>query len=726
MTITLPTTEDQHRPLHRVLVSQSWANASWSELPMAPRWDINRYAHGFEVIEYERCALPKVGQASFLFHFGNLNGRQYGANGGQAQDLTGWYVRIQIAEAPLQVQQAQLPGSPTLPSALFAPAWRTVWLGRVEQHEDRLLPGASYAIGTRTYHCLEIIAVSMRWPLLKHGFDFGGDPEICRGNPGYNRSLPDGSLQGTKGSSTIDPNGDGHAVRCRTYPGQGSLYTDMDVCNDAIVMGRQSGDPIFLIAADYGLLQSAQAWEVTEQKTVFDVLASVLRRQRGRGLAYVTWGSDLGSPTGPLTLALTVVPQTAADIVYQDPVTAATVTIQGANNAGTAISLVDLVGDHRNVDSTFQLGSRYQNKWDYVETVGDEIEVFVTLSYQDGTLEKRWTVANEAAFLTAATNTYTEAALATLYEAVYQLHSPPALWKLTAGNGTGLGSMDRIDVRCLDNGQLQFPTGTHDTSPVTLTVMRDTVLPSPGDQAIGVLRGDPLALVAPAAGSDLWLDVRTEISGHLAIKRDNGILLKAAGDEEAGQRYFSDTTQAPLGAVYNYTQLAFSLTIKLPHRLRFADGDPAGSRRHPPIYCRDQRLWLVHNQAITHLDLTTGDVAAGHSPMRGDQGTPIAGSHWLTIRDNRSTLARLHALNWSWYGTERRTATWQLRAIGSLGVFTVAGGAQVTFPQLGYVVQQLAAAGTLYTLNTPITMMHVQVQKHLTTWETDWCDRDQD
>lgn len=724
MTVTISSTEDQHRPLYRILISATWGNASWAELPMAPRWDIGRFTHGFEMIEHDRRCLPDVGQASFLFHYGVINGRQYGT-GGQPMDLTGYYVRIQSAEGPLQVQQVTIPGAARAATAGFSPQWSTCWIGRVEAHEDQFLPGASYPIGVRTYHCLEIIAVTKRWPLLKHGFAFPGGAAVCRGNPGYNRGLPDGTLQGNKsGSATVDPAGDSNLVPCRTYPGQGLLYTDQDVVNDALLCGRESSDPLFVLATDYGLLQSAQAWEITEQMRVFDLLVRILRRQRGRGSCFVTWASDLGSPLAPLTLSLTVNPQTANDITYTDPQTGGTVTMPGAASAGTVMALVDLVGDHRNVDATFRLGSRYQNKWDYVETVGDRIEVFVTLSYADGTLEERWTGSEQNSFTNDAPFTINNPASATKYEAVFQLHSPPRAWNLQAADGSGLFFPERIDIRCLDNGQLQFPSGANDTSPISIEVQRDTVLPSPGDSAIGVMRGEPLAFVAPNAGFDLWLDIRTEIGGNLAIRRDNAILLKHAGDENLATRYFGDKSSPAVGSIFNYTQLAFSVSIRLPHRIRFADGDANGSRRHPPIYVRDQCLWLLHVQAITHLDLSTGTPAAGHTPIRGDYGTPVPGEDWTIVRDNRSQLARVHALNWSWYGVERRTATWQLRAAGSLRSFQTASGATVSYPQLGMVVQQLSAGGSLITLNTPITRIHVQVQKHTATWETDWCDRD--
>ncbi len=101
-----------------------------------------------------------------------------------------------------------------------------------------------------------------------------------------------------------------------------------------------------------------------------------------------------------------------------------------------------------------------------------------------------------------------------------------------------------------------------------------------------------------------------------------------------------------------------------------------------------------------------------------------ADANFGRVRDDRDSLAQLHALAWAWYGAERRTATFQLRDCGLLPSFVQQDTTAVTYPQLGDLIGTLTAGGTAWTLNTPVTGVIFDAQDNTTTWLTDWSDLD--
>lgn len=699
MTITLPNNEDQHRPIHRVLVSKKFYGGNWQALPIAPRYDIGQKNHGYEVEQYSRAALPDLGKAVFFFRFGVINGIMYGINSaGGAADWQGYFVRIQVCDGPTTSQLKNGILNLTL-------NWRTVFVGTVELQDDALMPGGQYPIGIRKYHCVDLLGYADRWMLGHHGYDGA----VCRGHPGYNMMLSDGSLAGDMGAQDTQFTSDQTVLApSHTQRGKGALWKDMYAINHALMVGRSEGDPQFYINADDGLLQGAQFWQVLETDSALRFVREILRRQRGRGVAYLSWADDTSNPLADMTLNLTVVPQFASDIVYTDPITKSVVTISGASSAGTIWPLVDLQGDHRNVETTFRLGSRYFNTYGYVEVMSEPIEVLSTLSYADQSLEQRWT------------GSPTSVTLDPALENVYQLHSTPRDWDITGGDGTGTASGQPLDYRCDDNGNV-IAGGAGDTSAIVsrfnLQVLRDTPYPSPGDAAIGALRGEPRAYINTTG--DKWVDVKVEVGANLAV-RDDGILLKCAEDDGDTTRVISLKSAPMLAADWDFTKLAFTIALKLPHRVRLAAGDPAAPRKKT-IIIRGLRLWLADPGAIVGLDFSSGDDVAGHTAL-GAAGADIGPC--IALKDDRDKLAALAALAITWYAVPRITASWQLRACGFLGYFLDINGAQQLYPQLGYVVKQMSAGGGLYDINTPITMMHFDVEENKTTWTTDWSDLD--
>jgi len=140
-------------------------------------------------------------------------------------------------------------------------------------------------------------------------------------------------------------------------------------------------------------------WGVSEGEKCWDLLTRVLSRQRGRGVAFLDWADDSCSTDNftDIKPLITIRSQLAPDLVYIKPSDGSTVTVSQATTLNTAID-VDLQGDHRYVGDSLQLITNDSSGVDYLETQGEPIEVLVTLSGKDSTLEKRWSDADETTF----------------------------------------------------------------------------------------------------------------------------------------------------------------------------------------------------------------------------------------------------------------------------------------------------------------------------------------
>ena len=725
MTVVLPTEEDQHRPFYRVLICNDWLHQTWVVLPMVQRYDSNTAGNGVEVMEWDKVSLPDVPKAKFRYRFGMIDNQQYAI----PPDYSDVYVRIQVAQGNVAMGHGG--------SAIYD--WKTVWLGTVEYQEDHLAPGASYAIGERIYHCVGIIAGLKRQKLNHHGYSFDGHTATpCYGALPYNYSKTDGSLGGNKGTVAWAPTSAlAYDTYCHSWWNDGSFWTDLEVADHALLAAQSSilpnTAPVFVVGGATDLLnQAPSVHNVSTGMSAFAAVASILDRRRGRGCAFVTWADDSGNPTGPMpALELTVFPQVADDITYTPPKTGGTVTIPGANSLGTSIPLVDLQGDHRNIASTFQLGDRHQTEYGYVEVVGEPIEIAVTLDYFAGSIEPGWTASEATAWKTALDSGTTIrdengvkihlAAAAPQHAYVYQRHTIAHDKPCDAGNGNTAAVLP-YDYVCDDDGNIA--PSIESTSPLSCVLMHDMCVPNPcADQSHGVVRDRARAFVNNGI-SDTYLDVQQEIGGASLAIRFVGIFLLGHGADQ-GVRYFSHDgfVGAMDGDIGEYTQLVFSVTIALPHRIRMAIGDPDAVRKLPAVYMKGCRLWLTHPGFIRTLDFDSGDLATGHDPIRPG---------YTIVQDDRDRIAFAVARLATWYGQERRNASWSLRACYAVPWYPDLGdgsgaadlSSPQTLPQLGSLPAAIAAGGVNWALNTPITRIHFNATKHLTTWFTDWSELD--
>lgn len=764
MAITLPL-DNQSWPLMRVLTLQRWGSAATTPQTSAGGWEPkpaldnvdNKYG-GFQVLDLDRCCLPMIGRARVSCAYGVINGQQV-----TAPNLTGHEIRIQGARSTTDGSN---------------PTWVTIWWGEVVSHEDVGWPGSAVKAGDRVYHCVDGLSRIQRWILERHGLaaieGTVAYRENMRGNPGYNISRSHTArIAGNRWNGaelwTADA---GNQVLYHGMPGAAgsTTWTDQQAIEHALGSSRRPQDPAFPLSGSLDRLQGASSWKINDGDNCWDLLTRIMRRQRGKGLAFLSW-SETADPTGPLTVGITVNPQMAVDVEY-DPATGAEVTIQGSYSAGTNAGNVDLIGDHRVVDGSFKLGDRDQFKLDALETVGEPIEVLVTLAYTDGlngsvgvsdgrSLRRRWTNTEQTSFraLTTAAQRIDER-----WRPVYQLHGLPLTWDFVVGNGDNQ-KLTRCDYRCngedsveiatLLNGAIiaesQFSQGglaIDDTSIAMCEIMSDLPLYEGWDyQTSTPVRWDGTTEVGnpqrrPVLGmfriSENRFTKWEETVANLNVQADGiDLLIYNQANSGDGKRIVSDTSAAGiaagLNASFSYTALAVTVGLRLPHRVRFYSGmrpsDP-DCKRKATIYQADHHLWLAHPGAIWDLQGTTGSASTGHTPRRAAAGG-VASAPGL-LRDDRAALARLHYLAWSWYSADRRSATWAIRDCGLLGSYLAfqgavlptdgSGSTSFTYPSLGKMIDALSANGEVHAINTPVTRIAYDHATGTTTWSTDWSE----
>lgn len=727
-------------PLIR-LVARSWGTTTWNAWRVVGEIrppNATKATPGLVLDHWLRSCLPQIGEASFRWEFGRINGTLY--DWSTVPDLRGNEIRIQIAPGV----DNPLPGSS---GGTVTPEWRTAWWGTVETQSD------DATAGVRAWHCFDGLARARSWRLTRHhAYVDGAHYQDCRGFPGYN--LPLGGwyarVLGNRapGSVTQDWWGDlGGDPRtfAFTWPGNGVAWTDRAVVEHALQTARGKGDPVFRLMGQTALLDAGvRAWPVADGTDAWSVAAQVCDRRRGRGLVFVDWADDVAAPLGPLDVYLTVRPQFAADITWTPP-GGTQATAQGATAGGTARA-IDVAGDQRLVSGSLVLSTRLSTRYDWVESVGEPIEVLATLSMRrasDKSLAKRWTTADETAFA-AITNPLWRST--SRWDPVYQRFGLPLTWGWIAEDGNGTEAMAcRCDYRCGDNGAVIAPTSSGSGDPPTASPLTARILPDlPLYEGwnYGVLppvRFDgstewqapprrPLLALA-RTGDDRYLDLR-RIGFNAQLDPGYGLLISYGPDQDdrRATRWFSGIPA--LGGAQPPDQLVLTVGLQLGERVRMASGDTSG-RRRLRIEHRGLHLWLAHPGAIWDLDRATSAIA--EAPGKRQAAGATVGAPGI-LRDDRTYLAQLHALTCAWYLADHITATWSLRDCGCLPSFEAATSSDgtptaIAYARLGDLVTEITwrdRAGLAHAspVATPVTSIAYDHRTGTTTWTTDWAELD--
>jgi hypothetical protein len=388
--------------------------------------------------------------------------------------------------------------------------WKTVFWGTVFDQEDIAAPGTgvnldsrgnTYRTGARVYRCMDGLWRTTKWMMSQSGFVGGGGGYAFEVkttnayfNPGYNTY--DASLGAILGNKhpTITYTNKGVEIPCHIWQGAYSLtgaanpwvalnkWTEREMIKHAGAANRPPGEPLFQLHG-LGALQFdyATAVAVRVDQSVFEIYTKLLSRRRGLGAVWLDW-EDNGDE---LIVRLNVCPLFYEDLTYTSPVANASnpYTIDGADTCAlvyqglAADEIYNLVGDHRNMDDVFQQSDATVNVHDYVETVGERIEIAVTMCLFDGAkdnsgqwpnsspaMENRYSTTDQSTFVGYTVN---QRMMARRYNHVYNLFGLPRGWLGKAGNGFDTGTQ-RVDVQCADDGSVVVP-GEGNTIPLAVT-----------------------------------------------------------------------------------------------------------------------------------------------------------------------------------------------------------------------------------------------------------------
>jgi hypothetical protein len=666
--ITLPVTPLTY-PFVQILYRDSFSSADATPSKSAADWMTLEYIgsvsdqRGAELLNVKRGCLPDIGSASFRFLYGYFPALTSPTV--VAPDLNKKEVRIQARMAA-------------------ADPWKTIFWGTVYNQEDFVLPGAGidqvvsqtekYRVGARTYSVMDGLWRTSKWMMSLSGF-LGESGTIVKysnayGNPGYNYyDASNGAIFGNK-HPTETYTHKGVVLPCHVWQGAYSLtgaanpfvalnkWTERQMVRHAAGSNRPPGEPLFELNSDSAstAFDYATAQQTTPDMAVLDFLARILSRRRGLAAVWLDWTDEVG---GELTVFLKCTPLTYADITFTPPTAgSSSETLVGAYNAGrvfapysNSIYGVNLLGDQRNIDDTFKQTDAEVNVHDYVETIGERIEVAFTMCLYDGGLddETAWYydgLSMEPRYSSANVTYYTsleqdERMQLRRYYHTFQLFGIPRAWLGTSGDGFN-NQWERIDFRCADTGAVVAPGNGNsipvDTAPGYCELIGSLPFyegytytgtqPAKSDNAeefglpsrrplqvylrpSGVDSADPGATVA---GTDKWYvpfgqftQTGDNYFGENAGAGDlsnyqptvtvspDAILLDDAQTAQAGFRLLADPTEdstrsilKKLEAMYPMSRVAVSCTVRLPHRMRFCSTTVATSAPGYPSSIKDR------------------------------------------------------------------------------------------------------------------------------------------
>jgi len=429
------------------------------------------------------------------------------------------------------------------------------------------------------------------------------------------------------------------------------------------------------------------------------------------------------------------------DIVATPP-GGGSIVFPGAITAGTTVQ-IDLNGDERVQRETIKLTYNETASIDYLESQGELMEILATLSPGDGSIVPRWLAADATTYAAIPLSTPWQR-LTDRWRPVWQRWGLDPGWAWNVKDGAG-GATSYINWYCQDDGTLALggSSGNADPrsaiSPLQSRVLSDIPVYEGYDYtANNHTRYDgTIDLIAPPRLKPLLL---INVSGQFydaaaahgaGFSNDDwGFFIQCSNDESTGNRTISDTSQATLGAGADATNLAVTVGIQLgvPVRMASANINPATNQPYTALDAVRRKvlkfpgihLWLADYQAIWSISYS-GGVAWARPPQRTACGASSSAPGLL--RDDRPSLAQLHALAWAWYSTIHLTGQYTINDCVLLPSFTDASGATIPFPQIGQLVTLLTTDSYApYDPETPIT--RVRWERGQSTVVLDWNDLD--
>jgi hypothetical protein len=705
--------ESSQWPLFRVLSADTFAangSGPWTEVPYV---DPDTGVHGIELQSLLRIALPAIGEAVLTQEFGLIDGEQV-----TPTSLLDKHIRIQAARRPVDSS---------------TPQWRTVWVGRCDYQSDSGSPGSAIPRGTRTFRCVDLLyAYLSRYPMDRHADAVLS--AFAYGHPGYNydKEAPNLTSANKAGDDATVAGPDSTNIPAFGYPDAvagrtAKLWRDYVSLENVMGLRRSAGDPLFPI--DFSIaslddndtnLNGSTPFPVRESDMAWDVVNRMLDRKRGRTVAWLDWVDDVATPDGNLAVKLVVRPQIdeSTSYIYGSSF----FVLQGRDAFPGESITVDLTGDQRLDDSSFEVISNNDSVADELTSEGEQIETVVTASGEDATLLKAATAELEAAWVAADDDVKAQAVFRPVLQCFRLIRSANPSYK----NGDGAGDQ-RADFWTDDVGGVTI-AHTSVAAPSTVEVMDDLPLyegydyilatPAPaeaGDADGKPRRRKPMVMIRNSANRF----VTDEDEGGATVSVDrNGIWVEWSDDagDNAGQRKLD-------GADLDWEQLTLTVGLRMPQRPRITSAISGTVRRRKTIRVSDAHLWIAHPGAIWDLDTSTEDNDGSNARRVGGTVDGVGGK---ILRDDREAIAHVHFLAWEWYRSDkaRLSCTWALRDCGLLPTWKDLAGNDVPFPRLGQCLSRLIANGNEYEPKTPITSVRYDNAAGLTTWTTEWTELD--
>lgn len=469
------------------------------------------------------------------------------------------------------------------------------------------------------------------------------------------------------------------------------------------------------------------------------------------------------------------------------------------DSRGGPTQLWDLVGDSRNMDNLFYWEKTYNNIYDAVETTGEHIQVTATLSLGDTVtgmagiydhtklvaLAPRWSGQTDPVIggvtddVTKIYSFVESQFWAPRFRNIYQAFGLPYAWNFLVGDAKGGATAIRCDYRCIDNGAVSSPgiTNYQDTAQGQVEIISTLPFLENWDYQTGFPTGvrydsanadgmpnrrAMLVLARLNSSGDKWFytDIPQGIADanqfwakwssfnpQVNVAADQ---ITCVGINSESGRMFGDLTydaahSGKLNVQFDVSTLAFTVTLLMPHRLRFmtaAPGSPVIAdvlspmngqvdttrlRRIRTVNVPGAQLWLAHPYTIWDLDFTTQDdngVLAKRLPL----GAAVLSNVPAILRDDRGRVQRAHLIASNWYLNFRSRLRVGQQFCGimpyvrndGVGTFTDVPPTLNDYISGIYANSDVIGAG--YTVDTIVTQVDYDHQANTTIWTTDYFD----
>lgn len=463
------------------------------------------------------------------------------------------------------------------------------------------------------------------------------------------------------------------------------------------------------------------------------------------------------------------------------------------NQVATIYDAVETVGENIEVAATLSLAdttgiSRYSK----VDGTKYDIQNIYDAS-QQVSLAPRWSGPNTYSVpggLSDVTKMYSFVAnqyWAPRWANVYQSFGLPFQWDCRVGDARGQATALRCDYRCADDGSILIPgSGASvykDTPQNSIEILSTLPFLSNWDYTSGLSSQAPYDSSNPNgmpsrrnamvlghlyndATVDRWYftDVPQGVSDINSYAQNMGafdpsvhiapdmitVIGRAADNTRMFGELFKDASNSQkMASVYDVTALAFTVALRMPHKLRFLSVNTATTsipvitdtnspmigqhdttqyRRIRTINVPGAHLWLAHPHCIWDLDISDQDADKGTLAKRAPLQAVRLTNTPAILRDDRDRVQIAHLVAVNWYLQASRSRLRVAQRYCGLLPFQRDTGTVVTDipPALGDYVDDVYcnedATASSRAVNTIVTQIDYNHESGETIWTSDYFD----